>query len=74
MKYRIQGEITIYIDYEEEDADSKEHALKMAKEWAKDEYRIHSMAWDDYDISLTAEEVEEEEDATSPNQLASLGS
>lgn len=60
MKYRIQGEVSIYIDYVDEDADSEAIALKAAKEWARDEYRLSGLAWDDYDIALTVEQIEEE--------------
>lgn len=60
-RYRIQGSVQIFIDYVEEDADSKEIALKEAKEWARDEYCLPSYSYDDYDISVTATEIEDGE-------------
>ena len=59
-RYRVQGEVTIYVDYVEEDADSKEIALKAAKDWVRQEHKLIGLGFDDYDISLTAEELEEE--------------
>lgn len=59
-KYRMQGEVTIHVDYIEDDADSEAIAIKAAKEWAKDEYRLYGLGWDDCDISITAELIEEE--------------
>ena len=62
-KFHFQGEITIYVDStDEEDWGSTEaaDAIRSMKEWLKDEYRLRGMGRDEYDITLTAEPVEEE--------------
>lgn len=62
--YHVQGEITIYIDFDEDEeelwSDTPEAAIQAMREWAKDEYRLHGLSRDEYDIKLTATPNEEE--------------
>ena len=65
MKYRIHGEVTIYVDYVEEEADSKEIALRFAKDWLTTEHSLWGLGSDGHDINVTAEEIEEEAEVES---------
>jgi hypothetical protein len=60
-KFHVQGEVTIYVDYIEEDAETREVALKAAKDWLRSEYHLYGMGFDEHDINITVEEVEADE-------------
>ena len=63
--FHIQGEISIYIDWMEDDeslwSKSAEAALRAMQEWCKDEYHLWILAPDEYSINLRATPNEEEE-------------
>ena len=63
--YRVQGEITIYIDFTEDGqdlwSDTPEQAVRAMVEWCKQEYHLYGLAPDEYDITLTATPNDEEE-------------
>ena len=56
--YRIQGEVTIYVDWTEDEeslwSETPEAAIRAMTEWCKDEYGLRGLAPDEYDITLTA--------------------
>jgi hypothetical protein len=61
-KFHVQGQLTIYVDYTDEEdwlAGTAVQAINSMREWLIEEHHLRGLDRDDYDITLTAEPVED---------------
>lgn len=61
-KYHIQGEVTIYIDYEDEEDFGEctpKESVEAYRKWLIEEYRLHSLSRGEIDFHLVATPLEE---------------